>query len=90
MRAMIDGRVYDTEQAEEVARFTGTVDMGPLFCGDGRHWMARHGLVLYRTAWGGFFQYDPEDETIAALPRKAVRAILQELGMEGTVFSHGA
>lgn len=79
MRAMIDGRVYDTDRAEEIARFTRQVDRGPLFCGDGEHWMEDHELILYRTAGGAFFEYDTEDETIAALTRKAVRAIMREL-----------
>lgn len=83
MRAMIDGRVYDTDQAEEAARFTRQVDMGPLFCGDGRHWKPSHEFILYRTATGLYFAYDIEDETIAALTRKAARAILRELDPDG-------
>lgn len=83
MRAMIDGRVYDTDRAEEVARFTRQADMGPLFCGDGQHWMSPHECILYRTAGGLYFAYDTEDETIADLSRKAVRAILRELDKDG-------
>lgn len=78
MKAMIDGRVYDTDRAEELARFTRQIDRGPLFCGDGRHWMPSHEFILYRMPGGAFFEYDPEDETIAALTRKAARAILLE------------
>lgn len=83
MKAMIDGRVYDTDRAEEVARFTRQVDMGPLFCGDGRHWTPSHEFILYRTVGGLFFAYDTEDETIAALTRMAARAILRELNPDG-------
>lgn len=83
MRAMIDGRVYDTDRAEEMARFTRQVDMGPLFCGDGRHWTSGHESILYRTAGGLFFACDTEDETIAALTRKEVRVILRELDPDG-------
>lgn len=35
MKAMIDGRVYDTGRSEELVRFTRQVDQGPVFCGDG-------------------------------------------------------
>lgn len=84
MRAMIDGRVYDTDRAEEVARFTRQVDKGPLFCGDGGHWMASHEHILYRTHAGGmFFAFDTEDGTIAALTRKEARAVLRELEPDG-------
>lgn len=83
MRAMIDGRVYDTDRAEEVAHFARLVDMGPLFCGDGRHWKPSHEFILYRTADGAFFEYDTEDETIALLTRKTVRAILREQDPDG-------
>ena len=83
MKAMIDGRVYDTDRAEEVCHFARLVDMGPLFCGDGRHWAPSHEFILYRTAGGLFFAYDTEDETIAALTRKEARAILQELDPDG-------
>ena len=83
MRAMIDGRVYDTDRAEEVARFDRQVDMGPLFCGDGRHWTPSHEFILYRAAGGLYFAYDTEDGTIAALTRKAARAILRELDPDG-------
>lgn len=79
MRAMVDGRVYDTGNAEELVRFTRQVDMGPLFCGDGRHWETSHECVLYRTAWGGYFRHDTEDGTIAVLTLRAVRALIQEL-----------
>lgn len=79
MRAMIDGRVYDTDSAEEIIRFTRRVDRGPLFCGSGEHWMQDHELILYRTAKGAFFEYDAEDETIALTTRKAVRALMREL-----------
>ena len=82
VKAMIDGRVYDTERAEEVTRFTRQVDMGPLFCGDGRHWMEDHECVLYRTAGGGYFRHDTEDGTIAALTRREVRALMRELEPE--------
>lgn len=83
MKAMIDGRVYDTDRAEEIAHFARLVDMGPLFCGDGRHWTPSHEFILYRTVGGLFFAYDTEDKTIAALTRKVVRAILRELDPDG-------
>lgn len=87
MRAMIDGRVYDTDRAEEAARFTRQVDMGPLFCGDGGHWTPSHEFILYRTVGGLFFAYDTEAETIAALTRKEARAILREQDPNGDVQS---
>lgn len=79
MRAMIDGRVYDTGRAEEVARFTRQVDRGPLYCGGGGRLTPRHEFILYRTARGAFFEFDTEDETIAPLTRKEVRALMREL-----------
>lgn len=78
MKAMIDGRTYDTDTAEEIARFTKRVDRGPLYCGDGEHWTPSHEFALCRTAGGLYFQYDMEDETIAALTGKEARAIMRE------------
>lgn len=78
MRALIDGRAYDTETAEEVLRFPKQVNLGPLFCGDGECWTC-HEFILYRTAKGEFFEFDTEAETIALLTRKAARAIMREL-----------
>lgn len=78
MKATIDGRLYDTDCAAELARFTRQVDRGPLFCGDGRHWTPAHEFILYRMPGGAFFEYDTEDETIAALTGRAARAILRE------------
>lgn len=83
MRALIDGRVYDTERAEGLARFTRQVDQGPLFCGGGKHWMSGHEFILYRTARGEFFQFDTEDEAIALLTRREARSILQEAVSDG-------
>lgn len=79
MRAVIDGRVYDTDRAEEIARFTMRVDRGPLFCGGSGRLRPNHEFILYRAAGGAFFEFDTEDETIALLTRKAVRAIMREL-----------
>lgn len=82
MRALIDGRAYDTETAEEVLRFPKQVNLGPLFCGDGEVWTC-HEFILYRTAKGEFFEFDMEAETIALLTRKAARAIMRELDPDG-------
>lgn len=79
MRAMIDGRVYDTDRAEEITRFTRRVDRGPLYCGGGGRLTPSHEFILYRAAGGAFFEFDTEDETIAALSRRNVRAIMREL-----------
>lgn len=77
MRATIDGRAYDTERAEEILRFPREVNLGPVFCGDGEFWTRRE-FILYRTARGEFFEFDPEAETIALLTRKEARAIMRE------------
>ena len=77
MRALIDGRAYDTEAAEEILRFPKQVNLGPLFCGDGQVWTCRE-FILYRTARGEFFEFDGEAETIALLTRKEARAIMRE------------
>jgi len=58
-RALIDGRAYDTEAAEEILRFPKQVNLGPLFCGDGQVWTCRE-FILYRTARGEFFEFDGE------------------------------
>lgn len=79
MRAMIDGRVYDTDRAEEIARFTRQVDRGPLYCGGGGRLTPSHEFILYRTAGGAFFEFDTEDEIITLLARKTVRALMREL-----------
>lgn len=83
MRALIDGRAYDTETAEEILRFQKQVDQGPLFCGGGEHWRPSHEFILYRTARGEFFEFDTEAETIAQLTRKAARAIMREAAPDG-------
>lgn len=87
---MIDGRVYDTDRAEEAARFTREVDMGPLFSGGGRHWMASHECVLYRMPGGRYFRYDTEEQSIAALTRREVRAIMRELDPDAPAARWGA
>lgn len=74
---MIDGKVYDTDGADEITRFTRQVDRGPLYCGGSGRWLQDHEFILYRTAGGLFFEYDTEEETIAALTGKEARAILQ-------------
>ena len=77
MRALIDGRAYDTETAEEILRYPKQVNLGSLFCGDGECWACRE-FILYRTAKGAFFEYGVEDESIAALTRRQARRLLQE------------
>ena len=77
-RALIDGRAYDTEAAEESRRVPKQVNLGPLFCGDGQVWTCRE-FILYRTARGEFFEFDGEVETIALLTRREARAIMREM-----------
>lgn len=79
MRAIIDGKAYDTERAEEITRFSREVEQGPLFCEDDEPCALSHEFILYKTVRGEFFEYDTELETIALLTRKAVRALMQEL-----------
>lgn len=82
MRATIDGRVYDTDRAEEIARFTREVDQGPLFCGGGRHWTSSHECILYQTDRGMYFACDTEDETMSAVTRREARRLVQEADPE--------
>lgn len=64
MKAIIDGKMYNTETAELIYSFRRKVNKGPMLWAPGHVYMPFHYFELYRTAKNAYFTYDTEDKRI--------------------------
>ena len=82
MKAIIDGKLYCTDAAEEILRFTRRVDKGPVLWNPEFHWMMTHTFVLYKTKKAAYFEHDEDAGTIAALSCSDVERIVRRASPE--------
>ncbi len=78
-KAIIDGKLYDTEKAEKIDSYRKRVDMGPILSGSYVHWTPMHRIDIYKTAKGNYFEHDVDGDTITTTDEARVRAIIQKL-----------
>lgn len=79
MKAILDGKLYNTETAEAVIEFCRRVDKGPVAWNEKLHWTPSHTFTLYKTQKGAYFEYDQDDKTIGVVSEENARKIVQKL-----------
>lgn len=79
MKAILDGKLYDTEKAEAVIEFSRRVDKGPVAWNGKLHWTPIHNFTLYKTQKGAYFEYDQDDKTLGVASEEDARRIVRKL-----------
>lgn len=82
MKAIIEGRLYDTAAAKKILRFRRKVDKGPVFWDERLHWTPMHDFILYRTEKGAFFEHDTGDNVIQTLNEEVAKDIVRRLDVD--------
>lgn len=78
-KAIIDGKLYDTEKAEAVVTFRRRVDEGPVLSGSTIHWTPMHDFTLYKTAKGNYFEHDQANGTIVPRDKGWAKDLIRRL-----------
>lgn len=78
-KAIINGKLYDTEKAEKVVSFRRRVDMGPIYSGSEIHYTPLHDIDIYKTAKGNYFEHDVDKGTITTTDEDEVKDIIRRL-----------
>lgn len=79
MKAVIDGKLYDTEKAEVIYSYRRKVDNGPVFWHNTLRHMPMRVLDIYKTPKGAYFEYDKEGKKIYIIDEERVREIMMYL-----------
>ena len=90
MKAIIDGKLYDTATATAIINFKRQVDKGLLGWNDKLRWTPMHLFTLYKTQKGAYFEYDQDDQKIDLVSEKKARAIVQQLDPDKYIELYGA
>lgn len=78
-KAIINGKLYDTEKAEKVDIYRRRVDMGPVLPGSEVHFMPFHTIVIYKTAKGNYFEHDEKTNSITLTNEARVKDTIRKL-----------
>ena len=79
MKAIIGNKLYDTDKAERVIKYSKRVNKGPFLFNPKWTYCPAHNFGLYRTKKGAFFEHDEEDNTIQAITETQGKEIVRTL-----------
>lgn len=78
-KAIINGKLYDTEKAEKIESYRRRVDEGPVLPGSEVHYIPFHTIVIYKTAKGNYFEHDENNNHITTTDEAGVKEIIRKL-----------
>jgi len=81
MKAIIDGKLYDTEKSEHVYTYAHKRTEPSLFLPNGVGWVARNNVEIYKTKRGTYFEVETyKDKIITSIAtNQEVKQTISEL-----------
>lgn len=79
MKAIVEGKLYNTETAERIFSFRRQYKGADISWMPGYSWVDWHDIDLHKTKKGAYFEYDRKTENITPVTEEKVKNILQKL-----------
>lgn len=79
MKAIVDGKLYNTETAERILGFRRRYNGADISWMPGYCFANWHDIDLYKTKKGAYFEHDKRDDRITPVTEEEAKIILQKV-----------